>query len=104
VVDVVDHTVGHRQIKISDKQINPASKRDLTDKKEFVMSQQKEIFIRIERCTGCRSCEVACAVESPKPLFPVSGSILNLQKTLIYPCCADIAKMRPVCGLARQGP
>jgi carbon-monoxide dehydrogenase iron sulfur subunit len=61
--------------KISDKQINPALKRDLTDKKEFVMSQQKEIFIRIERCTGCRSCEVACAVEhsTSKSLFAAIG-------------------------------
>ena len=35
------------------------------------MSQQKEIFVKIDRCTGCRSCEVACAVEhsTSKSLF-----------------------------------
>lgn len=27
------------------------------------MSLQKEIFVRIDHCTGCHSCEVACAVE-----------------------------------------
>jgi len=35
------------------------------------MSQQKEIFVKIDRCTGCRSCELACAVEhsTSKSLF-----------------------------------
>jgi carbon-monoxide dehydrogenase iron sulfur subunit len=35
------------------------------------MSQVKEIFVRIDRCTGCRSCEIACAVEhsASKALF-----------------------------------
>lgn len=27
------------------------------------MSQIREIFVRLDRCTGCRSCEIACAVE-----------------------------------------
>jgi carbon-monoxide dehydrogenase iron sulfur subunit len=27
------------------------------------MSEHKEVFVRIDRCTGCRTCEVACAVE-----------------------------------------
>ena len=26
------------------------------------MSQPKEIFVRMERCMGCHSCEIACAV------------------------------------------
>jgi carbon-monoxide dehydrogenase iron sulfur subunit len=35
------------------------------------MSQAKEIFVRIDRCVGCRTCEVACAVEhsAAKSLF-----------------------------------
>ena len=35
------------------------------------MSQFKEIFVRLDRCAGCRSCEVACAVEhsAGKSLF-----------------------------------
>jgi anaerobic carbon-monoxide dehydrogenase iron sulfur subunit len=27
------------------------------------MSEPKEIFVRVDRCLGCHSCEVACAVE-----------------------------------------
>lgn len=27
------------------------------------MSQPKEIFVRLDRCMGCHSCEMACAVE-----------------------------------------
>lgn len=26
------------------------------------MSQYKEIFVRLDRCTGCHSCEIACSV------------------------------------------
>ncbi len=27
------------------------------------MSEPKEIFVRLDRCLGCRSCELSCAVE-----------------------------------------
>lgn len=27
------------------------------------MSEPKEIFVRLDRCMGCHSCEIACAVE-----------------------------------------
>lgn len=30
------------------------------------MSEPKEIFVRIDRCQGCHSCEIACAVEHSK--------------------------------------
>jgi carbon-monoxide dehydrogenase iron sulfur subunit len=30
------------------------------------MSQPKEIFVRLNRCMGCHSCEMACAVEHSK--------------------------------------
>ena len=35
------------------------------------MFQPKEIFVQIDRCTACRSCEIACAVEhsAGKSLF-----------------------------------
>jgi len=29
----------------------------------MAMKENKEIFVRLERCMGCRSCEMACAVE-----------------------------------------
>jgi anaerobic carbon-monoxide dehydrogenase iron sulfur subunit len=32
-------------------------------RKERAMSEPKEIFVRVDRCLGCHSCEVACAVE-----------------------------------------
>jgi carbon-monoxide dehydrogenase iron sulfur subunit len=52
------------------------------------MSQQKEIFIRIDRCTGCRSCEVACAVEhsTSKSLFAaISESPVPRKRLYIEP-------------------
>lgn len=27
------------------------------------MTNMKEVFVRLDRCLGCRSCEIACAVE-----------------------------------------
>lgn len=27
------------------------------------MTQPKEIFVKVDRCTGCKTCELACAVE-----------------------------------------
>ena len=35
------------------------------------MSQPKEIFVRLDRCVGCHTCEIACAVEhsQSKTLF-----------------------------------
>lgn len=37
------------------------------------MSGPKEIFVRIERCMGCHSCELACAVEHSKAKSPYSA-------------------------------
>ena len=39
------------------------------------MSQPKEIFVRLDRCMGCHSCEVACAVEhsASKSIFTAMG-------------------------------
>lgn len=41
--------------------------------------KRKEIFVRYERCTGCRSCELACAVShtAARDLF---GAILGGEK------------------------
>lgn len=30
------------------------------------MSKPREIFVRFDRCTGCHTCEIACAVEHSK--------------------------------------
>ena len=39
------------------------------------MSQPKEIFVRFERCIGCHTCEIACAVEhsDSKTLYGAIG-------------------------------
>lgn len=57
---------------------------------EQLVSYLKEIFCRIDRCLGCRSCEIACAVEhsqsknlisavqeSPAPLHRVRALIVD---------------------------
>lgn len=31
-----------------------------------IMSQPKEIFVHLDRCVGCKTCEIACAVEHSK--------------------------------------
>lgn len=33
------------------------------------MTQPKEIFVRLDRCMGCHSCEMACAVEHSQTKF-----------------------------------
>lgn len=38
------------------------------------MSQPKEIFVRVDRCLGCHSCEMACAVEHSQSKF-IHGAI-----------------------------
>jgi carbon-monoxide dehydrogenase iron sulfur subunit len=56
------------------------------------MSQAKEIFVRIDRCVGCRTCELACAVEhsASKSLFaaiaetPVPRKRLYIEATEGY--------------------
>ena len=39
------------------------------------MSQPKEIFVRLDRCMGCHTCEIACAVEhsDSKTLYGAMG-------------------------------
>ena len=52
------------------------------------MKENKEIFVRLERCMGCRSCEMACAIEhsASKSLFgsisekPVPVRLLYVEK------------------------
>lgn len=69
----------------------------------------KNVFADIERCTACRSCEIACAIEhsASKNLFtavfesPLPRKRIHVEKalSLSYPAmcmhCAD-----PVCGKA----
>ena len=55
------------------------------------MSQVREIFVRIDRCTGCRSCEIACAVEhsSGKSLFAAISETPVPRKRLYIEAAKD---------------
>ncbi|MBW2429233.1 MAG: 4Fe-4S dicluster domain-containing protein [Deltaproteobacteria bacterium] len=55
------------------------------------MSQVREIFVRIDRCTGCRSCEIACAVEhsSGKSLFAAISETPVPRKRLYIEAAED---------------
>ena len=55
------------------------------------MSQVREIFVRIDRCTGCRSCEIACAVEhsASKSLFAAISETPVPRKRLYIEAAED---------------
>ena len=72
------------------------------------MAQPKEIFVRLDRCMGCHSCELACAVEhsqskllynaiSEKPTPRAVCMLSGCLPTIGCQYCAVIAKMPPVC-------
>lgn len=52
------------------------------------MKENKEIFVRLDRCLGCKSCEMACVIEhsTSKSLFssiadkPVPVRLLHVEK------------------------
>ena len=55
------------------------------------MSQVREIFVRIDHCTGCRSCEIACAVEhsASKSLFAAISETPVPRKRLYIEAAED---------------
>jgi carbon-monoxide dehydrogenase iron sulfur subunit len=68
------------------------------------MSQLKEIFVRVDRCLGCHSCEMACAVEhsqgksvhgatgehpQPKPRVYVEGLSSNQSLPVLCRHCEE---------------
>jgi carbon-monoxide dehydrogenase iron sulfur subunit len=65
----------------------------------------KEIFVRLDRCLGCRSCEVACAVEhtQSKSLYgAVSEKPLPIRRLFVE--VADGQKMPLVCRHCKDAP
>jgi anaerobic carbon-monoxide dehydrogenase iron sulfur subunit len=72
------------------------------------MSNIKEIFVKTEKCTGCQSCKLACAVAHPqsKNLFAALNETVKPKSRLYvewlpgatprYPYCAVIVRMLPV--------
>ncbi len=65
----------------------------------------KEIFVRLDRCMGCKSCEIACAVEhsKSKSLF---GAIAErpLPVRRVYVEKADDQKIPLVCRHCEDAP
>ncbi len=69
------------------------------------MSQIKEIFVRLDRCNGCRSCEVACAVEhsASKSLFAAISETPSPRKRL-YIEAADGHSVPLLCRHCEDAP
>lgn len=65
----------------------------------------KEVFVRIERCVGCRSCELACATEHSrsKNLFDAISEIPR-PKRRIYVEQIGIRKVPFVCRHCEDAP
>jgi carbon-monoxide dehydrogenase iron sulfur subunit len=65
----------------------------------------KEIFVRLDRCMGCRSCEMACAVEhsDSKNLFEAIGQTPRPVKRL-YVEQAEGFKVPLVCRHCEDAP
>lgn len=65
----------------------------------------KEIFVRVERCVGCRSCELACAVEHSrsKNLFEAINEIPRPRRR-IYVEQIEARKVPFVCRHCEDAP
>jgi carbon-monoxide dehydrogenase iron sulfur subunit len=65
----------------------------------------KEIFVRLDRCMGCKSCEVACAVEHSrsKSIFSAMWETPVPRKRL-YVECPEGIKMPMVCRHCDDAP
>jgi carbon-monoxide dehydrogenase iron sulfur subunit len=65
----------------------------------------KEIFVRLDRCLGCKSCEMACAIEhsANKNLL---GAISEKPRSVrrIYVECAEGQKMPLICRHCEDAP
>ena len=80
------------------------------------MSQPKEIFVRLDRCMGCHSCELACAVAHSagqsliwRPVRnarPEAARLCRMGGAGHRPCpsSAATARMRPACTPASPEP
>lgn len=73
----------------------------------------KEIFVRLDRCQGCKSCEIACAVEhsasknlyeavSEKPL-PVRRLYVEIAEGLKIPLICRHCEDAPCVAVCRTG-
>jgi anaerobic carbon-monoxide dehydrogenase iron sulfur subunit len=70
------------------------------------MSQPKEIFVDLERCMGCHSCELACAVahSSGKSLYAAIGQHPKPKKRIYVEWVAPDKKVPLVCRHCEDAP
>jgi carbon-monoxide dehydrogenase iron sulfur subunit len=69
------------------------------------MSESKEIFVRMDRCVGCHTCELACAVEhsASKQLFTALFEAKKPRKRLFVEAAADF-KLPVFCRHCEDAP
>ncbi|MBL7212547.1 MAG: hypothetical protein ISS61_09230 [Desulfobacteraceae bacterium] len=71
------------------------------------MERRKQITIDIEKCNGCRSCELACSFHRLKTFDPSNSSIRvyrndgegNLELSIISTCDGCPDETMPLCSL-----
>ena len=70
------------------------------------MTQPKEIFVKADRCLGCHSCEMACAVEHSKSrtLFGAVTEAPLPKKRIYVEWLASDANIPMVCRQCEEAP
>ncbi len=70
------------------------------------MSQPKEIFVKTDRCVGCRSCVMACAVEhsASKSLFGAIAEYPSPKSRIYVEWLPPNHKMPLVCRHCEEAP
>jgi anaerobic carbon-monoxide dehydrogenase iron sulfur subunit len=70
------------------------------------MSQLKEIFVNLERCMGCHSCELACAVahSTSQSLYTALGEHPQPRKRIYVEWVAPDKKVPLVCRHCEEAP
>lgn len=70
------------------------------------MTQPKEIFVKTDRCTGCKTCELACAVEHSrsKNLYAALGESTLPKRRLFVEWVAPEAKVPILCRHCEDAP
>ena len=70
------------------------------------MSTFKEIFVRTDRCTGCQSCKIACAVEhsQSRTLIAAMHETLRPRSRVYVEWVADNTKVPVLCRHCEDAP
>ena len=70
------------------------------------MSNIKEIFVKTEKCTGCQSCKLACAVAHPqsKNLFAALNETVKPKSRLYVEWLPGNTKVPILCRHCEDAP